>query len=110
MSQYREYSNPTVGESGCTYSNLTRTYGGKSANGLVTKQANYVVPKYCPNTPGTSAYPPRYNTLQHGLPDTCGGHFSFSGAYPEASCTSCSTTFTQRPCAGFLNCNGGRRS
>lgn len=100
---YSDITNSTVNQNGCTYSNLTSTYSGKYANGMMADQTMYTVPALCPNGPSDLAYPPAYNTLQHGSGRaTCGGYFSMSGAYPAANCTSCKATYVQRPCAGNI--------
>lgn len=106
MSQYREYSNVTSNQAGCTYSSLGSTYNGLFAGNEIASQANYTVPKLCMNGPGAT-YPPTYNTLSHGQDYLCGGYFSMKGAYPLATCDSCNVEYIQRPCAGnILNqCN-----
>ncbi len=109
MSQYREYSNVTTNQAGCTYSNLGSTYNGRFAGDQIQSQANYTVPKLCMNG-NRPNYPPTYNTLSHGQDYLCGGYFSMKGAYPEASCDSCNAEYVQRPCAGnILNqCNASQ--
>lgn len=107
MSYNHEYQQPTVGNAGCTYSKLDNTYaciGQGSAMFKTTDMNQYVVPKFC-NTDGVNApaYPPPYNTLQHGASNTCGGKFSFKQAYPYADCTSCKQTFTKRACNGNIH-------
>lgn len=107
MSQYKEYSKPVVGNPGCTYSNLARTYGNGSRQSMmnnVPSMATYTVPKLCHNGSGPS-YPPRYDTLTHGQSAMCGGYFSMKGAYPHADCASCDAEYTQRPCNGHVDCS-----
>lgn len=106
MSHIKEYSKPTVGQIGCTYSRLSTISQGQMAgmSGMtVPGQNEYVVPKYCTSGSGPN-YPPRYDTLSHGQDANCGGYFKFQGAYPFADCKSCQTSFTKRPCTHDLNC------
>ena len=102
MAQYRDYNAPTVGQSGCSYSSLNKTYGLHSSNQNVPSMAKYTVPQYLPNGSGPN-YPPKYNTLSHGQDYVCGGYFNMQGAYPHASCDSCNVNYVQRPCAGRLS-------
>lgn len=88
MSQYKEYTRPTVGQSGCSYSMLGATYHGAKAGDAIQAMNNYMVPDYCPDGPGPN-YPPRYDTLTHGIQGSCGGKFNFKNAYPFANCSSC---------------------
>lgn len=99
-----EYSKPTVGNAGCTYAKLDNTYACNGQAGLRSAKMNqYVVPKLCPGSgKNTPAYPPPYNTLQHGFDNTCGGNFSFKQAYPYSSCTDCKLEFTTRDCNGNM--------
>ncbi|MDC3332970.1 hypothetical protein OAV62_01895 [bacterium] len=87
MSQYKDYTRPTVGQAGCSYSSLGHTYKGHPSN-VVPPMSNYMVPDYCPDGPGPN-YPPRYDTLTHGGRGSCGGKFDLQGAYPYADCSSC---------------------
>jgi len=106
MPQNTEYTGPSVGQQGCSYSSLKRTYGMSNSMGVsanVGNMASYDVPDLCGNN-GPS-YPPKYNTLSHGQANTCGGHFSMKGAYPFADCQSCNAPRIQRPCNGNVNCN-----
>lgn len=112
MSYAHEYSHPTTNYAGCNYASL-KNYNEGFGRGPVApvptgtpSMAVQTVPAYCPNNPVGTAYPPRYNTLQHGEPYTCGGYFGIMSAYPAAAGTKCATTFTNRPCAGFINCPG----
>jgi hypothetical protein len=91
-----EYSNPSVNNSGCSYSSLNKTYsnGGMNniASGNVPNMANYVVPKLCYSSnwnPNSPSYPPSYDTLQHGQSNTCGGKFTMASAYPYSTCFTC---------------------
>jgi len=109
MSYNHEYQQPTVGNAGCTYSKLDNTYAciGKGAAMMKANKMNqYVVPKLCA-TDGKNApaYPPPYNTLQHGVSNGCGGHFNMSNAYPYAGCgtNNCKLTFTNRACNGTVH-------
>lgn len=104
MSQYRDYSAPTVGQSRCSYSSLANVYSGRSAGNETMNMANYVVPKLCANGSqfGLPSYPPPYDTLSHGQQYACGGYFGFAGAYPFANCTSCKADYIQRPCKGDI--------
>ena len=95
-----EYQAPMVGQSKCTYSNLSTTYGSNVSTN------NYTVPLLCPNSATTGAsYPPRPDTFSHGqsMP-SCTGYFSMKSAYPEANCESCSIQYVQRPCQGKFQC------
>lgn len=128
--QYKDYQGLSVGQAGCTYASLRNTYGFASpASSLASscnnnpaanmayslgavqapKMSNYIVPKMCPNGPGPN-YPPRYDTLSHQQPYLCGGYFNITSAYPDANCTDCALTFTNRPCSGNImnQCNGGK--
>jgi hypothetical protein len=91
----------TVGESGCSYSSLNRTYG-VGVSSQVASMANYTVPEYLPNNQNGPSYPPRYDTLSHGNDYLCGGYFSMKSAYPHASCESCNVNYVSRPCDGNL--------
>ena len=101
--QYREYTQPSVGQSGCTYSSLRQTYGNAQAPGRFPGMGISVVPKLCPDGPGPN-YPPAYNTLSHGSDYLCGGYFSLDKAYPQANCTSCNAVYTTRACDGCIGC------
>ena len=105
MPRYQEYSAPSVGQAGCTYSSLDRTYTGSNqpfgVHAQVRNMNRYEVPDYRPDGPGPN-YPPRYDTLSHGQDAVCGGYFDMSKAYPYASCDSCQTQFVERPCDGNL--------
>ena len=107
MSYSNEYSKPTVGNEGCTYSRLQNTYAciGQGASAIKSNDMNqYVVPKLCPGDgKNAPAYPPPYNTLQHGVANGCGGHFNMSNAYPYANCTECKLEFTNRACNGNIH-------
>jgi hypothetical protein len=101
-----EFNNRMANEASCTYSALGSIYSGLSADNVVPGQANYIVPKLCPNTPSLN-YPPNYNTLAHGQEYMCGGYFDIRKAYPEADCKSCNATYVARPCKGNIDaiCN-----
>jgi hypothetical protein len=103
-----EYTNPTVNNLGCSYSNLVSTYGGTTSVGQVPSMSNYIVPKLCYSSKQTDqpTYPPPYNTLT-GSGQTCGGHFNMQNAYPFANCTNCSAQYITRPCNGTIEsvCN-----
>ena len=121
MAQYREYQGLPVQQAGCTYSQLKYTYGVPSAASSLSSacnsnssnmayslgavktpvMSNYVVPLMCPGGQGPN-YPPRYDTLSHGQPYVCGGHFTITGAYPYADCTNCGLQFVNRPCSGNI--------
>ncbi len=112
MSYAHEYSHPTTNYAGCNYASL-KNYNEGFGRGPVApvptgtpSMAVQTVPAYCPNNPVGTAYPPKYDTLQHGKPYNCGGYFGIMSAYPAAAGTKCATTFTNRPCAGFINCPG----
>ena len=102
MSQYKEYSKPTVNSALCTYSSLGGTYGPNSSS-AVASSGTYVVPKLCPGSSQGLSYPPRYDTLSHGTGAGCGGYFHLNSAYPAATCTSCSAEYVQRPCTGNIH-------
>lgn len=103
MSQYKDYTNPTVGNASCTYSKLASVYSGQMAGSHVPSSANYTVPKLCPNNGSGLSYPPRYDTLQHGNQASCGGYFHLNSAYPNATCNTCNAEYVQRPCAGNIH-------
>jgi hypothetical protein len=67
-------------------------------------QAVQVVPKYCPNSTSVPSYPPRYDTLTHGLKSYQGGYFNSKNAYPFSSCYECGVKTVQRPCDGAIDC------
>ena len=87
MSQYKDYTRPTVGQAGCSYSSLGHTYNN-GLSGVVQPMNQYMVPDYCPDGPGPN-YPPRYDTLTHGQNGSCGGKFDLQTAYPYANCSTC---------------------
>ena len=107
MAQYRDYQASTVGQSGCTYSQLANTYMGRYAGMSAPPMSMYVVPKFCQGGSGPQ-YPPAYDTLTHGQKYNCGGYFAVTGAYPYATCNSCQQEFVDRPCKGNISdkCNG----
>lgn len=88
MSQYRDYTKPIVGQSGCSYSNLGSTYNGISMSSMIPRMDEYLVPQYCPDGPAPN-YPPPYDTLSHGKSNTCGDYFTLQDAFPSANCSSC---------------------
>lgn len=102
MSQYKDYQKPTVGQAGCTYSQLGNIYSGMSAERESVKMADYIVPKFCPNGGGPN-YPPKYDALTHGKAYLCGGYFDVKSAYPYAGCNTCQSEFVKRPCKGTIN-------
>lgn len=104
--QYRDYLGSAVGQQGCTYSRLGNIYAGQSqADDGAPAMNTYIVPKLCPNGPAPN-YPPRYDTLSHGANYLCGGYFSVKNAYPTANCGPCNAEYVDRPCRGFISCNG----
>lgn len=116
----KEYQSSSVGEMGCTYSQL-RNYSkhlqlapqaGDVASNLNQCHADYAaqqaapvgqynVPKYCPSGPGPN-YPPAYDTLTHGGKGGCSGHFNMLAAYKHADCSGCHVQRTTRPCTGNI--------
>jgi hypothetical protein len=105
MAQNREYQGLFTQRSGCTYSSLGNVCSGGGSNSFQVPLANqgYVVPKFCPDGAEPN-YPPRYDTLSHGQKYQCGGYFNVSGAYPYATCSSCNSSFVNRPCNGNIQC------
>jgi len=103
MAHVRDYQGSTVGQAGCTYSQLGNVYAGQMA-GQITQQDVYVVPQLCQNGAGPN-YPPKYNTLSHGQQYQCGGYFNVKGAYPYSDCTSCNVNYVKRGCKDNVNCS-----
>lgn len=90
------------------YNRLNQIWSGEMAsNVLSSKSGSYTVPKLCPQGDGPH-YPPKYNTLHHGLDESKrhGGYFNLTHAYPYADCESCKVTTVERPCLGQIPCNG----
>ena len=99
MSNYSEFTKKT-----CAYSSLGNTWSQKVAPDVVTANAfSYTVPEYCPDGAGPN-YPPALDTLSHGHAGSYGGYFQLTSAYPYATCDTCKTSFTDRPCIGSINC------
>lgn len=114
MSYSAEYTAPTVRYGGCSYSKLKNYNQGMPGtappldNTLTPPMSPTIVPKYCPNSPGVLAYPPRYDALQHGQPvPSCNGKFNILSAYPAAASGQCATTFVKRDCLMPNACGGG---
>lgn len=107
-----EYSNSLTANNnnGCVYAPLSTTYMGYSANVSQPQQTGtFRVPKLCASGGGPS-YPPHPDTLTHGGP-ACGGHVSYTHAYPYADCSGCKTgaggvEYVDRPCGqGYIDCS-----